>query len=143
MGKTKSGDRVRIHYTGRLDDGSVFDSSEGREPLEFTAGGDEVIAGMSQAVLGMAEGETKTIRLAAEEAYGPRQPELAQRVPREMLPDEVEVGQPLQAQTEDQTIVVWVAELGDDFAVVDANHPLAGRDLTFDIEMVSVQAAEG
>ncbi|MFP3867201.1 MAG: peptidylprolyl isomerase [Desulfobacteraceae bacterium] len=138
MNTTKIGDRVQIHYTGRFDDDTVFDTSEGQEPLEFTAGSNEVIPGVSQGVVGMKPGDSKTIEVAAEEAYGPRQPGLEQRVPREMIPPEASVGDPLQAKVGEQTYVVWVTEVGDDFAVLDGNHPLAGRNLIFDIELVSV-----
>ncbi len=142
MAVAKIGDRVKIHYEGRLEDGTVFDSSEGREPLEFTAGGSEVIPGVSNAVVGMSEGENKTVTLSPEEAYGVHVPGLEQKVPRRLLPPEVRVGDPLQAQAGDQTIVVWVKELDDEFAVVDANHPLAGHTLTFDINLVEIIPAE-
>lgn len=138
MTAIKKGDRVKIHYTGRLENGSVFESSHGRTPLEFTAGSNEVIQGLSQAVLGMQPGESKTVEIPAEDAFGPHQPGLAQRVPRHMVPEQVNIGDPLQARSGDQTFVVWVKDLGDDFAILDANHPLAGQKLTFDIEMVSV-----
>ncbi|MBW1917278.1 MAG: peptidylprolyl isomerase [Deltaproteobacteria bacterium] len=142
MNITKIGDRVQIHYTGRFDDDTVFDSSQGQDPLEFIAGSNEVIPGVSQAVVGMKPGESKTIEIAAEEAYGPRQPGLEQRVPRNLIPPEASVGDPLQARVGEQTYVVWVMEVGDDFAVLDGNHPLAGRNLIFDIELVSVTDGE-
>lgn len=143
MSITQIGDQVQIHYTGRFEDGTVFASSEGREPLEFQAGGDEVIPGLSQAVVGMELGESKTVEVEPENAYGPWKPGLDHRVPREMLPEEAELGDPLRAQVGDNTMVVWITELGDDFAVLDANHPLAGRTLIFDIEVVSLNAQEG
>ena len=142
MGITKLGDRVKIHYTGRLEDGTVFDSSQGRDPLEFTAGGNEVLPGVDQAVLGMQPGESKTIVLSAEEAYGARTPGLEKRVPRSMLPDEVQIGDRLQAKVGEKAILVWVTELGEEFAVLDVNHPLAGRGLVFDIELVSFESKE-
>lgn len=145
MGAAKLGDQVKVHYTGRLEDGTVFDSTQDRAPLEFTAGGSEVIAGVSRAVIGMQPGESKTVEVAAEDGYGPRQPGLEQRVPRTLLPEGVKVGDPLHAKVgdENRTIVVWVMELGEDSAVLDANHPLAGHTLTFDIELVSVSAQQG
>jgi peptidylprolyl isomerase len=143
MGVTKSGDRVQIHYTGRLEDGTVFDSSEGRDPLEFTAGGHEVIPGVDRAVLGMQQGESKTVVVSVEEAYGARKPGLEQRIPRTLLPEGVQVGDRLQAKVGEDTILVSVAELGEEFAVMDANHPLAGESLIFDIEIVSVESKEG
>ena len=143
MGVTKLGDRVKIHYTGRLEDGTVFDSSQGRTPLEFTTGGSEVIPGVDQAVVGMQPGESKTVVLSAEEAYGTRMPGLEQRVPRSILPDDVQLGDRLQAKVGEKTILVWVAELGEEFALLDVNHPLAGCSLVFDIELISVESKEG
>ena len=143
MAEVKLGDRVNIHYTGRLEDGTVFDSSKDREPLEFVAGGDEVIPGVSNAVVGMNPGDAKTVELTPEMGYGQRQEGLEQRVERNMLPPEVKVGDPLQATVGDHKIVVWVLEIGDEHAILDANHPLAGYNLVFDIELVSVNPAEG
>jgi peptidylprolyl isomerase len=143
MAVTKEGDRVQIHYTGRLEDGTVFDSSQGRDPLEFTAGGDEVIRGVDQAVLGMKQGESKTVEVSPEEGYGDRKDGLEQRVPRNILPEGVNTGDRLQAKVGEKAIMVWVMELGDEFAVLDANHPLAGRNLSFDIELISLESKEG
>ncbi len=143
MGETKLGDRVQIHYTGRLEDGTVFDSSQGRDPLEFTAGGSEVISGVDKAVLGMQPGESKTVVVSAEDAYGAHTPGLEQRVPRKLLPEKAQVGDRLQAKVGEKVILVWVAELEEEFAVIDANHPLAGQSLVFDIELVSVESKDG
>ena len=141
MAEAKKGDRVEIHYTGRLPDGTVFDTTEGRNPLAFEAGGEEVIPGVSAAVIGMSEGEEKTVTLLPEHAYGPHRPELQQKVPRNALPDNVKVGDQLQAQAGDQQIQVWVKELDDEHGLVDANHPLAGTTLIFDLKLVGVTAA--
>jgi peptidylprolyl isomerase len=141
MATAKKGDNVQVHYTGRLPDGTVFDSSEGRDPLSFEAGGEEVIPGVSAAVVGMQEGEEKTVTLPPEQAYGPHRPELQQKVPREALPEDVKVGDRLQAQAGDQQIPVWVKELGKEHGLVDANHPLAGMTLVFDLKMVGVTPA--
>jgi peptidylprolyl isomerase len=141
MSQAQQGDTVQIHYTGRLDDGTVFDSSEGRDPLEFTLGEGQVIPGFESAVRGMSAGEQKTMRIPSDEAYGPRQEELVLSVPRAQFPDAMqpEVGQKLRMQTADgQSFVVEVVEVETEAVQVDANHPLAGRDLTFDIEVVSV-----
>ena len=140
MTTTQKGDRVQIHYTGRFEDGQVFDSSEDRNPLEFTVGGPEIIPGVSLAVIGMEVGDKKTVSVPPEEGYGPRYPEQSQRVPRQFLPQEVQVGAALQLQGEDQEepLVVWVTEIDEESAVLDANHPLAGQVLVFDIELVSV-----
>jgi peptidylprolyl isomerase len=143
MPATKLGDRVQIHYTGRLEDGTVFDSSQGRNPLEFTAGGNEVIPGVDKAVLGMQPGESKTVVVSAEDAYGARTPGLEQRVPRRILPEKVQVGDRLQAKVGEKAILVWVAELEEEFGVIDANHPLAGQSLVFAIELVAVESTDG
>lgn len=141
MSEVKSGDKVRIHYKGTLTDGTVFDSSEGRDPLEFTVGAGQVIVGMDKEMVGMTVGEKKTIVAVADEAYGPRQDDAQQDVPREMIPAEIplEVGMQLQMQSpEGQVIPVSVVSVGEDTVTLDANHMLAGKDLTFDIELVEI-----
>lgn len=139
MDQVTAGDVVQIHYTGRLPDGTVFDSSSGGDPLEFTAGSNELIEGVSQAVLGMQEGEKKSVTVEPEVGYGPRQEGMEHRVPRASLPEGVRVGDRLSATAGGQTIPVWITQISDESALVDANHPLAGKTLTFDIELVSVQ----
>ncbi len=141
MTQAKSGDTVRIHYTGTLDDGTQFDSSAGREPLEFALGGGQVIPGFDSAVDGMAVGENKTVTIAPEQAYGPRHEQLVQQVSRDALPDDMEpaVGMHLQSQSPDgQVMNLVVTEVADDSITVDANHPLSGQALTFDIELVEI-----
>ncbi|MCB2101943.1 MAG: peptidylprolyl isomerase [Rhodobacterales bacterium] len=141
MSMAASGDTVRIHYTGTLTDGTTFDSSEGREPLEFTLGTQSVIPGFETAVTGMAVGEKKEITIPCAEAYGDHNPEMVQEVPMANLPSDVplEVGTQLQAQTPDgQTFAVVVVAVNDNSAVLDGNHPLAGHDLTFAIELVEI-----
>jgi peptidylprolyl isomerase len=141
MAEAKKGDSVKIHYTGRLDDGTVFDSSRERDPLEFTLGAGMVIPGFDDAVAGMKVGEEKSTSIPADEAYGPRRDDLLISVPTERLPDDLEpqVGQQLQMQTGDgQTFVAAVTQVGEEEVVLDANHPLAGKDLTFDIELVEI-----
>jgi len=140
MSQAKQGDKVQVHYTGKFRDGTVFDSSEGAQPLEFSAGSSELIPGVSKAVIGMAPGDTKTVEIPPEEGYGQRQDGMEQTVPRNLLPAEAKIGDALQAQAGDQTVVVWVKELGDEEAILDANHPLAGRTLFFDLELVAVNA---
>jgi peptidylprolyl isomerase len=142
MGITKLGDRVQIHYTGRLEDGTVFDSSKDQNPLEFTAGEEEVIPGVDRAVLGMRQGESKTVAISAEDGFGERVPELEQRIPRTLLPEKVGVGDRLHAKVRGNTISFWVRELEEESAVIDANHPLAGQSLSFDIELVSMESKE-
>ena len=141
MAEAKRGDTVRVHYKGTLDDGSVFDSSEGREPLEFTIGVGQVIPGFDQGVQGMQVGGERTINIPSSEAYGEHRSELLLRVPREQFPPDVtpEVGQQLQMSDGQQTFVVTVQEVGDDAVVLDANHPLAGQALTFELTLVDIR----
>ncbi|MBD3235850.1 MAG: peptidylprolyl isomerase [Candidatus Eisenbacteria bacterium] len=141
MSKVKSGDRVKVHFTGRLPDGSTFDSSREREPLEFEAGGEEVIRGFSDAVIGMEKGETKTVTVAPAEGFGERHTELEHEVPRSALPDGINVGDQLQAKAGERVIPIWVKDLGEEKATVDANHPLAGVELQFEIELLSIEPA--
>jgi len=136
-----TGDRVRIHYTGRLEDGTTFDSSEGREPLEFTVGSGEIIPGLDRAVLTMEEGTSETVEIPPAEAYGEYQPGLAQSVEREKLPDGTTEGMALRANVNGQETILWVTELDESTAVVDPNHPLAGKTLVFDVDLVSVSSA--
>lgn len=147
MTEVKNGDSVRIHYTGTLTDGSVFDSSEGREPLEFTVGTGQVIKGMDAGLPGMKVGDKKRLEIPAVDAYGPLNPEARQAIPREGIPDEIplEVGIQLQMQSpEGHVLPVTVVEVTEAAVTLDANHPLAGKDLNFDIELVSInEAAEG
>ncbi|AUR06667.1 FKBP-type peptidyl-prolyl cis-trans isomerase [Phaeobacter inhibens] len=141
MTEVKSGDTVCIHYTGKLTDGSVFDSSEGREPLEFTVGSGQVIEGMDAGLVGMTAGETKTLDIPADQAYGPSHDEARQTIPREGIPDDIplEVGTQLQMQAPTgEVLPVTVVEVTEATVTLDANHPLAGKDLIFDIELVSI-----
>ena len=141
MTKVKTGDTVSIHYTGTLADGATFDSSEGREPLEFTVGAGQIIPGLDQAIPGMAVGDKKSVNVPCAEAYGPVKPEMQQGVPRAGIPADIplEVGTTLQMQTPDgQAMPVVVVNVTEDEVMLDANHPLAGKDLTFDIELVAI-----
>ncbi|MEX0302906.1 MAG: peptidylprolyl isomerase [Leisingera sp.] len=141
MTEVKNGDTVRIHYTGKLTDGTVFDSSEGRDPLEFTVGTGQVIAGMDAGLEGMAVGEKKTLEIPCAEAYGPINPAARQEIPREGIPEDIplDLGTQLQMQSpEGQVLPVTVVEVSDETVTLDANHFLAGKDLVFDIELVSV-----
>ena len=140
MAAAKSGDTVRVHYTGTLDDGTVFDSSQGRAPLEFTVGIGQVIPGFDEAVTGMAPGEEKTVTIPSGEAYGEHRPEMLATVPRAQFPPEIEpeIGQELQVSQDGQNFVVRVVEVGEDQVTLDANHPLAGEDLTFKLELVEI-----
>ncbi|RME63204.1 MAG: peptidylprolyl isomerase [Caldilineae bacterium] len=139
--KAKAGDTVRVHYTGTLDSGQQFDSSEGREPLEFTLGADQVISGFDAAVTGMEVGESKTVRIPAEEAYGPRHEELVVALPKNQVPPgmEVQPGQQLQVQDQNgQVFNVVVVDVTDEAIILDGNHPLAGEALNFELKLVSI-----
>jgi len=141
MGHPQSGDTVKVHYTGRLEDGQVFDTSKKREPLELTVGQQQVIPGFERAVMQMEPGEAKTVKVPADEAYGPRRPELVVAVDRGEIPEHIQptVGQKLQIQRQDGAVtVVSVADVSDEKVTLDANHPLAGEDLTFELELVEV-----
>ncbi|MEX1021829.1 MAG: FKBP-type peptidyl-prolyl cis-trans isomerase [Dehalococcoidia bacterium] len=132
------GSNVSVHYRGILDDGTEFDSSEGRDPLPFTVGAGEVIAGFDEAVVGMEVGEKKTFRLDPEQAYGERSDERIITVPAEQAPEGLEAGQQVMLGNAPATVV----EVGDEGVKVDANHPLAGEALTFEIELVSIEQPE-
>ena len=144
MTQASTGDTVRIHYVGTLQDGTQFDASTGRDPLEFTIGENRILPLLETAIVGMAVGETATVAIGATDAYGVRDPEAVQQVERTMIPDEIElaVGNQLQASAQNgQTIVLTVVAFDDETVTVDGNHPLAGQDLTFAIELVEIVAA--
>jgi peptidylprolyl isomerase len=141
MQQVKKGDKVKVHYHGRLTSGETFDKSEGREPLEFEVGEGMVIKGFDDGVTGMAVGEKKTITIPFDEAYGPRNPEMLIEMPKERFPQdmELEVGMPLgMSDGSGQQFQVVITEIKDDIVMLDANHPLAGQDLVFDLELVEI-----
>ncbi len=141
MTQAQNGDTVKIHYTGTLEDGTVFDSSEGHDPLEFTLGSGQVIVGFEEAVTGMKSGDKKTVNIPAEKAYGQRNEEMILQAPRDQVPSDIdpEVGQQLQmGGPGGETVVVRVTEVTEEHVTLDANPPLAGKDLTFDIELVAI-----
>jgi len=141
MTQAKKRDTVYVHYTGTLNDGSVFDSSREREPLEFVVGGGQLIKGFDEAVLGMKVGETKTVQIPAGEAYGERIEEMVFEVKRNQFADDLEpeVDQQFQVNAPDgQPMIVKVTRVEGDNITLDANHPLAGQDLTFEIELVKI-----
>ena len=141
MQPVKQGDTIQVNYTGKLQDGTIFDSSIGRHPLQFTLGKGALIAGFEQAVIGMSAGEKKTVVIPTAEAYGPRQQSAVVEVERKSMPGnfEPQVGQRLELTQEDDTnILVTVTALTDTHITLDANHPLAGKDLTFEIELLSI-----
>ena len=144
MSQAKAGDTVRITYKGTLNNGEMFDSSEGRDPLEFVVGSGQIIKGLDAAIPGMAVGDTADVNVACAEAYGEVNPDARQAVPREQIPAEIplEVGTQLQMQTpQGQVVPVKVAEVTETEVTLDANHPLAGQDLNFAIEVVGIDAA--
>lgn len=141
MTQAQTGDKVKLHYTGSLQDGSVFDTSQGRAPLEFTLGENQVIPGFENAVLGMAPGESKTVNIPADQAYGQRNENMVLEVPPEQFPDDIDpkLGDQLQIRQQDGSAVnVVVSEVTDSMVRLDANHPLAGEDLIFEINLVEI-----
>jgi FKBP-type peptidyl-prolyl cis-trans isomerase 2 len=140
MDSAKPGDKVQVHYTGMLEDGSVFDSSDGRDPLEFTLGSGQVIPGFDRAVSGMSPGQERSVRIPASDAYGDRKDDLVIVVEREQLPPDMDpaVGQQLQLKQDGRGFVVTVKDVGPESITLDANHPLAGEDLEFKVHLVSI-----
>jgi FKBP-type peptidyl-prolyl cis-trans isomerase 2 len=141
MSQPKDGETVKVHYTGTLADGTQFDSSVGGEPLEFVMGGGQLIPGFEKAVGEMSVGDKSTVTIVADEAYGPRYDELLQEVPRNLLPDSIELveGLALQGQAPDgHPMRYTVVSFTDENVTLDGNHPLAGKDLTFALELVSI-----
>jgi FKBP-type peptidyl-prolyl cis-trans isomerase 2 len=141
MQQVKNGDKIKVHYHGRLTNGETFDKSEGREPLEFEVGSGMVIKGFDDGVTGMAVGDKKTINIPADEAYGPKNEEMIIDMPKDRFPKdmEIEVGMPLSmSDGQGQQFQVVVAEVQEEVIILDANHPLAGEDLIFDLELVEI-----
>ncbi len=141
MAQAKKGDTVKVHYTGTLEDGTMFDTSAEREPLKFTIGGGQVIPGFDLAVIDMVPGDMRVTVIPAEEAYGEHSTELVTDVDRERFPAdmELEIGQQLQVGLADgEQAVVMIVDLSDTSVTLDANHPLAGQQLTFEIELVEI-----
>jgi peptidylprolyl isomerase len=141
MAQAKHGDTVKVHYTGKLEDGTVFDTSTEREPLEFTIGEGSIIPGFEKAVVGMDKGQSKTEVIPTEQAYGPYQEEMVVTIDRKQMPAEIapEIGQQLNIQQPNgQVLPVIITDVSDATVTLDANHPLAGEDLTFDIQLVEI-----
>ena len=141
MSKVNQGDTVKVHYTGKLEDDSVFDSSLEREPLQFTLGKGQLIPGFEDAVIGMEPGDKKSVKIPVDKAYGPRRDDMMVKVKKDEFPNDVdpEVGQQLQvSQSNGQAFNVIVTDIGDEEVTLDANHPLAGQDLVFDIELIDI-----
>ncbi|MEL7068039.1 MAG: peptidylprolyl isomerase [Cyanobacteria bacterium J06634_6] len=141
MAQAKSGDKVKVHYTGTLNNGQVFDSSKERDPLEFTLGTGMVIAGFDAAVTGLEPGETVTKTIPVDEAYGPYQEEMVADIEKQNIPAdfELEIGQRLQMQTPSgEAMAVTITDMKEGVVTLDGNHPLAGQDLTFELELVEI-----
>lgn len=141
MSKAKSGDRVHVHYKGLFADQSVFDSSEGRDPLAFELGKGQVVPGFDKAVTGMEVGEKQTVNISSDDAYGPRVEQLVFTAPKDNLPPEYDpqIGEMMGLETKDgRQMDVVITEVNDDSVTMDGNHPLAGKDLTFEIELVKI-----
>lgn len=144
MSQAKEGDTIQINYTGSFADGTTFDSSEGRDPLEFQLGSGQIIPGLDKAIAGMEVGEKKQVTIQPAEGYGDRDEARVMEIPREQLPQDLptEPGTQLAMQTQDgQTVPVTVKEASDATVTLDANHPLAGRELIFDVELVNIKQA--
>lgn len=145
MQEVKNGDKVKVHYHGRLTSGETFDSSEGRDPLEFEVGSGMVIKGFDDGVTGMKVGEKKTINIPADDAYGEINPDMVIEYPRSQFPPQIElkVGEQLvMSSASGQQFQVRIAEIKDDVVLLDANHPLAGEELIFDIELVGIEGSK-
>ncbi|MBK6993194.1 MAG: peptidylprolyl isomerase [Chitinophagaceae bacterium] len=143
MAQVKSGDKIKVHYHGKLNDGETFDSSEGRDPLEFEVGSGMVIKGFDDGVTGMSVGEKKTINIPFAEAYGPINPEMIIEMPKDRFPEDLElgIGMPLMmSYQQGQQFQVKIVEIKEEAVMLDANHHLAGKDLTFDLELVEIVA---
>ena len=141
MQQVKSGDTVRVHYHGKLTDGSTFDSSEGREPLEFTVGTGQVIKGFDDAMVNMGVGEKKTVQIPVDHAYGERNDDMIMEYPKTEFPADMTPAVGMELHMSDNSgnvFPVVIAEVKDETVLLDANHPLAGEDLTFEIELVSI-----
>jgi FKBP-type peptidyl-prolyl cis-trans isomerase 2 len=139
MSKVENGNTVKVHYTGKFEDGSVFDSSvTNNEPITFQVGGKQVIPGFENAIVGMTVGESKTVTLTPEDAYGQPIDGMVQEVPKELVPADVQVGAQLISESEQGTFNVVVREIKENSVVLDANHPLAGKTLVFDLELVDI-----
>jgi FKBP-type peptidyl-prolyl cis-trans isomerase 2 len=134
----QNGSTVQVHYTGKFEDGQVFDSSVGRAPLQFQIGASQVIPGFENGLIGLNVGDKVTLNIPAVEAYGEVRLDLIVEVKNEQLPGKVELGQTLQTTTGGQTINLVVKEIYDNSVLLDANHPLAGKDLIFDIDVVEI-----
>lgn len=143
MAQVKKGDTVKVHYHGTLTDGTIFDSSNGREPLEFEVGSGMVIEGFDNGVMGMAVGDKRTVQIPADQAYGPKNEDMVMEFPIDRFPADLvpEVGMQLNmSNNQGEQFPVVIVEVAEEHVLLDANHPLAGKDLIFDLELVDIQS---
>lgn len=140
MKKVETTSKVKVHYTGRLEDGTIFDTSiaEGREPLEVELGAGQLIKGFESGLVDMSEGEKKTIEISVEDAYGEPRPEFINEVPKANVPEGVKAGESLQGMGPQGPVNVQVVAVNEETVVLDANHPLAGKNLIFDLEVIEI-----
>jgi peptidylprolyl isomerase len=141
MQQVKNGDKVKVHYHGKLRSGETFDSSQGRDPLEFTVGNGDVIKGFDQGVMGMQPGDKKTVEIGVNDAYGEKQQEMLIEFPKAQFPPEMQPEEGMQLMMNNgagQQFPVTIAEVREETVLLDANHPLAGQDLIFDLELVEI-----
>ena len=141
MAQAKEGDLVKVHYTGKLKNGEIFDTSENRDPLAFTVGKGEVIPGFEKGVIGLEAGESKTITIPSDQAYGPHREDMIYKIGKDKFPQDVElkIGDSFRlGQEEEMPMIVTITEIGDTEVTLDANHPLAGKELVFEIELVEI-----
>lgn len=141
MQQVKKGDTIQVHYHGTLTDGSIFDTSSGRDPLEFEVGGGMVIEGFDNGVVGMAIGEKRTVEIPADQAYGPKNDDMVMEFPIDRFPADLvpEIGMQLNmSNNQGEQFPVVIIDVADEYVILDANHPLAGKDLIFDLELVSI-----
>ena len=138
MARVTSGDIVHLHYTGKFEDGTVFDSTEGSDPLELIAGANDIIDGVSQGIIGLEVGESRTLTIPPERGYGTRDEGLARQVPLDALPEGIEVGDRVSTKAGGHEIVFVVTSIEGGEATIDANHPLAGKTLVFDLAVHSI-----
>ena len=140
MSQVNSGDSIKVHYEGRFENGEVFDSSRESDPIEFVAGSDQLIPGFSNGVIGMEVGDKKTLTIAAADGYGEHDPQGVQKAELSMMPEDVKVGDRLQAESGENKFLVEVTAIEGDEVTLDANHPLAGKTLVFDVEIIGIDS---
>lgn len=138
MEHVKSGDTVKVHYSGRLDDGTIFSCSSDNKPIQFVIEKSGTVQGMKEAIIGMSVGQSKRIKIPAHKAFGMRIENAVKVVPKKQCPKDIELGQQLKMSSDNRTTIVKVIEISESTVTLDTNHPLAGKDITFDIKLVEI-----